>query len=181
MRALFIILFLACFTSQIQAQNEFEQTMIDLVNFVRTEPKKFLKEVVQPYLQENELQTNRFAKTLVRQLEMVKPVHPLIAQNDLMLMARSYADEAGKKGWTNHVQTNQRFKKFAPQFATTGENLHFGSSTPLDIVMSLLIDDNVQGVGHRKNILDPDYTHIGVAFGSHKTYDYIGVMTFGGE
>lgn len=162
------------------SQNETNTEMIRLVNFVRQEPQRFLVEVALPYIQEHELDKSSYSKSLVRTLKTHTSLPPLIENKQLMLMAADYASEAGKKGWIGHIRTDARFKKYAPDIDITGENLQFGSKDALAVVMDLLIDQDVRNLGHRKNILDPDFTEIGVAFGNHKSYDTIGVMVFGG-
>lgn len=177
----FLIFSIGLFTSHICfAQDSREREIIEYVNFVRTAPQEFLEKIASPYIEQEQLTNNRYAKSLIRQLQTQKTLPPLFASDNLMQMAGNYAVEAGKKGWTHHVKTNQRFAQYAPEFETTGENLQFGSETALAIVMELLIDLNVSDLGHRKNILDNDYTHIGVGFSAHRTFQFIGVMTFGG-
>jgi uncharacterized protein YkwD len=178
--------FLLAMTSQLVLSQpliltDTESKIIELVNFARTSPQQFLEEVAKPYIEAKELQRNSYAKSLLRALQNQKPLQKLEVSYSLMAMARDYSLEAGKKGWTNHVRTSARFKKFAPEFETNGENLQFGSHDAVSVVMDLLIDLNVRDLGHRKNILDPDFTHIGVAFGDHRSFATIGVMVFGGN
>jgi uncharacterized protein YkwD len=162
------------------SQEEIHHEIIQLVNFVRQEPQRFLEEIALPYIEENALENNSYAKSLIRALpsQLVLPV--LNKNENLTKMAVDYALEAGKRGWTDHIRTEARFKKYAPKINITGENLQFGSMSALEVVMDLLIDQDVRNLGHRKNILDIDFTEIGVAFDKHKTYEKIGVMVFGG-
>jgi uncharacterized protein YkwD len=44
--------------------------------------------------------------------------------------------------------------------------------------MQLLIDDGIESLGHRKNILEPKYQWIGIAIEPHKTYRTNCVMDF---
>ena len=66
----------------------------------------------------------------------------------------------------------------------TSEIIAFGNSfvasaeSPLDIVMALLIDKNVPGVGHRKIFLT-DYKTVGVSIMPHKTCRNNAVIDFG--
>ena len=50
---------------------------------------------------------------------------------------------------------------------------------PLSIVITLLIDDGIKGLGHRKNILNESYNSVGVAIRPHKSYRVNCVIDFG--
>ena len=167
----------SCFA---QKQQSMEDSIFELVNYVRQEPKRFLTEVAQPYIKSNELENSSYAKSLTRTLQKQNPLPPLSRNKQLMDMAANFAVEAGRKGWTDHVRTDARFKKYAPEIEITGENLQFGSADALSVIMELLIDEGVRNLGHRKNILDPEFSLIGIGFGNHKTFDTIGVIVFGG-
>lgn len=162
------------------SQEEIYQEIIQLVNFVRQEPQRFLEEVALPYIEENELENSSYSKSLIRALRSQRVLPALNKNENLTKMALDYALEAGKRGWTDHIRTEARFKKHAPEIDITGENLQFGSMGAEAVVMDLLIDQDVRNLGHRKNILNIDFTEIGVAFDKHKTYETIGVMVFGG-
>ena len=180
MKIIHLILVLCISSATVIAQETLHKEIVDLVNYVRQEPQKFLDEIAQPYIKENELEKSSYSKSLVRTLKSATPLPPLNENLHLSKMALDYSIEAGKRGWTDHVRTDARFKKYAPEFDLTGENLQFGSEDALSMVMDLLIDQDVRSLGHRKNILDPEFTEVGVAFGKHKTFETIGVMVFGG-
>jgi uncharacterized protein YkwD len=65
------------------------------------------------------------------------------------------------------------------KYTEVGENIYYGPYTPLEIVIQLLIDDGIEDLGHRKNLLSPKFNSIGVAIKPHKTYEYNCVMGFG--
>lgn len=53
----------------------------------------------------------------------------------------------------------------------SGENLAYSDAeTGTDMILQLLVDDGVPDRGHRKNILNSDFTHIGVSCGCHTQY-----------
>ena len=50
----------------------------------------------------------------------------------------------------------------------------------MKITLGLIIDDGVPSRGHRENIYNPDFNHIGVGHGPHKGWDLITTMDFAG-
>lgn len=179
MRVLFTFLsFLIVQTSFSQTNSE--KKVLDYINQVRTNPQLFLKEVALPYIKNNDYSKNRYAKSLIRELEKLDSMRPLAFDNSLQEMSVDFAQEAGKKGWVGHRRVSQRFEKYADHVEITAENLQYGFDDPLDIVMDLLIDVDIPDLGHRKNILDPNFSIIGVSIEEHKSYEFITVMTFGG-
>ncbi|MDX1652117.1 MAG: CAP domain-containing protein [Brumimicrobium sp.] len=162
------------------SQGETEKKVLNYINQVRTNPQKFLEEIAKPYIKEKELDNNRYARSLIRELTKLTPRDSLSFDPKLQLMAEKFREEAGRKGILDHVRIKQRFDQYAPHVEITGENLQFGFDQALDIVMDLLIDEDIPDAGHRRNILDSDFSVIGIAVGTHKTYDFMTVMEFGG-
>jgi uncharacterized protein YkwD len=74
----------------------------------------------------------------------------------------------------------QRTERYGKWEKTTGENIAFGGDKARDIVVQLIVDDGVAGRGHRANIFNADYRTVGVAIGSHKTYQHMCVIDFAG-
>lgn len=179
MKSLLIFLLLS-FSLFCFGQTDSEKKVLDIMNQVRTNPQLFLKDVALPYIKKNELERNRYAKSLIRELERLDSMQPLAFENSLQKMSEDFADEAGKKGWIGHKRTNQRFEKYANHVDFTAENLQYGFDDPVDIVMDLLIDIDIPNLGHRKNILEPKFSIVGVSINKHKSYDFITVMAFGG-
>lgn len=179
MRVLFIF-FCFTFAQASFGQTSSEKKVLNYINQVRTNPQLFLKEVALPYIKENNFSRNRYAKSLIRELEKLDSMQPLTFESSLQEMAVDFAQEAGKKGWVGHRKVSQRFEEFANHVEITAENLQYGFDNPLDIVMDLLIDIDVPNLGHRKNILDPKFSIIGVSIEKHKSYEFITVMAFGG-
>lgn len=86
-----------------------------------------------------------------------------------------HISEQGPSGATGHYSANgnspfQRMDKYLT-YMGTGENLSYGDIVnPEDPVLQLIIDDGVPSRGHRTNIYNADFTHLGVSCGCHKGY-----------
>lgn len=179
MKNLFLILCILISFSGF-SQTTSETKVLDYINQVRTNPQLFLNEVALPYIKNNDFSRNRYAKSLIRELQKQDSIQPLAFESSLQEMSIDFAKEAGRKGWVGHKRVSQRFDKYADHVDFNAENLQYGFNDPLDIVMDLLIDIDIPSLGHRKNILDPNFSIIGVSIEKHKNYEFITVMTFGG-
>ena len=75
---------------------------------------------------------------------------------------------------------SKRVLKFCKPKSTYGENIHFGGSNNdgMEIVISLIIDDDVPSRGHRTNIYKKEFGTVGIAFGPHKRYGEQTTMDF---
>ncbi len=60
----------------------------------------------------------------------------------------------------------------------TGENIAIYSKTGIEAVLQMVIDDGLKSRIHRQNLLTPDYTLVGIAFGTGKNNVGICVLVF---
>ncbi len=156
--------------------NKEEKAVIQLINLARMYPSQFAKNYVAKY---DEKKTGfaygaAYAKdkaSLISTLNETKPMKPLVFDSTMFELARCWNSEAGKSGGVGH---NRKTCKYG----YSGECCSYGFSGALDIVMQLMIDYNVPGYGHRKIILTPYYSKVGIKNGTHKTYTYHSVIDF---
>jgi hypothetical protein len=157
-----------------------ERDVIYYTNLCRLNPKLFADTYVQQYVDENEIKSP-YVNSLFRDLRKATKAEPLKFDKDLYYCARAHAESNGKKGLTGHQNFNARFKKYAPQYRVKGENCDYGNNQAMEVIMSLLIDEDVPDAGHRRNMLEKDYKSIGVAYAPHTKLDHNVVMCFGGQ
>ncbi len=177
------ILTLYLFGTTVSFAQDQEQEVLELLNAVRTNPKEFANTHAQPYIKENELEENRFAKSLLKDLKQTQPMGALQLTKVLTDVARYHANDMGTTGKTGHESTDGtpfhiRVRTQSKAQGMIAENCAYGQTSALDFVMQLLIDDGVESLGHRKNILEPKYQWIGIAIEPHKTYRTNCVMDF---
>lgn len=151
-----------------------EKEVIQITNLFRMHPAKIGDEYLAPYFKKNKKEVNNYTKSLLNDLKKAKPCAALLPEDICMKSALSHAEKMGKSDKTGHDGMSKRLKPYG--FA--GENCDYGHDKALDIIMSLMIDEGVPSLGHRKNILDADYTHIGVSIKPHKKYEHNCVMDF---
>jgi hypothetical protein len=158
-----------------------EKRILYLCNLVRINPKLFRKTYLQEYIDVNKLDIkNYYLSSLISTLEVLKPIQLLRADSNLYEMAKFHAVKMGERGKVGHDGFDSRSKKFLKnKFSIVGENCSYGSFTSTDIFMDLLIDEGISDLGHRKNILRPNFTSMGVSIKPHKSYGINCVMDFG--
>jgi len=122
----------------------------------------------------------------VRFLETVSPVPSLAPSKGMSAAAKDHVNDTGPRGAVGHSGTDgsspmTRMNRHGRWQRTAGENLAYGHGVAREIVMQLIVDDGVPGRGHRRNIFNPAFRRIGVAYGPHGRYGHMCVQTFAGE
>lgn len=160
--------------------NEEEKKVILFMNMARHDGPLFAESFLAAYMQENHLEKNSYTRSLLRDLKKIKGLVPLIPEEDLTSVAQGHATKSGEKGTTGHNGFKQRFEPLMGNpYTHVGENCSYGYEQAIDIVISLLIDEGVKELGHRHNILAPDFNSIGIAIRPHQSYRTNCVMDFG--
>jgi uncharacterized protein YkwD len=159
---------------------ELEQAVITEMNLARTSPRDYVTQRLQPLVSSSSGSYLAALNECISQMNSMAAVGSLSFGNGLYKAAKEWVDTQGAGTSTGH-DTNlyPRIRKYC-SYTKAGENLAYGYSTAKDIVVALLVDNGVQDRGHRKNILDKDYTHVGVSIGSHGRYSTMCCMDFAG-
>jgi len=157
-----------------------EKKVILFMNMARYDGPLFANTFLESYIEEKKLDNSSYIRSLKRDLKKVSGLSPLVAEKDLTAIAQGHARKSGEKGTTGHSGFKERFEPLMGHpYNHVGESCSYGYEKAIDIVISLLIDDGIKGLGHRKNILSPDFNSIGVAIRPHKTFRVNCVMDFG--
>lgn len=119
----------------------------------------------------------------IEALKTVAPLAPLTPCAELEQAALDHANDTELKGLIGHVGsdgsfTPDRIKRYGNWAVQVGENLRYGNDNPRDAVVAWLIDDGRVARGHRKNLLNPDFTYLGAAIGGHEKYGTCVVASF---
>ena len=153
-----------------------EKNVFMYCNLARMYPKKFVefyKEYLKTrtYLLNDYQEGNKYYTSLIRDLKFAKSAPPLLHDQKMYELAKCWAEEAGQLGITGHDRKSC-------EYGYQGENCAYGYSDGVDIVMQLLIDKDVESLGHRKSILDAEYIGMGVAIRFHEKYTNNCVQNF---
>lgn len=115
-----------------------------------------------------------------------QPAGPLELKPGLCRASQDHVDDIGGKGSTSHTGSDgssmqDRIERHGDWTDLIGENICFAEDAASEVVLSLLIDDAVKSRGHRKNIFNPRFKTVGIAFGPHKNFRHVCVMNFSGD
>lgn len=166
--------------SDFEYYNEEEKKVVFFMNLARADGTLFAETILDAYVESNNTPKNSYLKSLHRDLKKVRDLPMLIPEEDLTSIAQGHAVQSGKTGHVGHRNFKKRFEPFMGNpYSNVGENCSYGFKDAIDIVISLLIDDGVKGVGHRKNILNPEFNSVGVAIREHRSYRYNCVIDYG--
>lgn len=108
--------------------------------------------------------------SLISDLKKIKKLSVLQPDNGTYKAAKKHATDQNSHGW-NLLHTGsdgslpeERIHLFSPTMVGSGENIAsrwgYANTTPRDIILDLLIDAGIPGYGHRRNLLNPTWTHI---------------------
>lgn len=155
-----------------------EKEVIYILNLIRSNPALFAKTVLSKYPalsgQGYLVDDVYYYKSLVDTLLKLKPRQLLYPDNACFNSAKCHAYYAGITGYVGHERKTRdcKIKKYY-----YGECCDYGHKDPLDIVLSLLIDEGIPSLGHRTVCLS-DYEKIGVSIQPHKKYGTNAVLDF---
>ena len=153
-----------------------EKDVIWILNMARTSPQLFCETVVKKYAAfslNDELEATTWYKSLVKTMTIMKPVNMLEPNQDCYNSAQCHAYNSGVKGYEGH----ERQGACDAKAFYDGECCDYSNDAAIDIVMSLLIDENVPLLGHRE-ICFGAYKFIGVSTQPHKKWVYNTVLDF---
>ncbi|MBU8878902.1 sporulation protein [Bacillus sp. FJAT-29790] len=114
---------------------------------------------------------------LTNQERVKNGVPALKLDNELSKVARAKSSDMKAKGYFDHNSPTygspfDMMKQFGISYSSAGENIAMGQQSPQEVVNAWMNSE-----GHRKNILNPSFTHIGVghvAEGNYWTQMFIG-------
>ena len=163
--------------------SEQEKQVIFLCNLARMDGALFAATYLAQHMPNNP--SNWYIASLYRDLQSVKGRQPLYPDRRLYATAAYHAADMGRSGRTGHTSSDgtdfaDRVYGGLGEKTYIAENCSYGynNDQAINIVVQLLVDANVPSLGHRKNILNPDLSAIGVAIAPHAIYEYMCVMDF---
>lgn len=176
---------------------EAEKALIFRMNQVRTNPSLFKTQFIEPMLNRYEgnvyvalngdrYQTNEgpsAVRECINYLQTARAVDPLNPSQVLHQSAQAHARDSSMTGIIGHDSSNgtsfvDRLRSYLSANASFGENISYGLTDPLEIVMGFMVDDGVANRGHRDNIMRDVFKYAGSACDTHPTYRSLCVIDY---
>lgn len=128
-----------------------EKEMIDEINTLRSNPSGYCT-YVKNFLEKNDIDedTKTAAKELVDELKKMKPLTPLSVNPIMYSDAKQYGQIMARRNIFEHSELPY------------SENLSIGYQNIRDAIVDLLIDSDIPGRGHRKNLLNERIKYVAV-------------------
>ncbi len=148
--------------------SQLEKDFIYWTNFSRLYPKSFCDSILIPFLQEQPSTNGKEAKQLIVDLSKAGELPMLIPDSRLTSTSNEHAvDLSKRKGVISHQSKDgksfyQRMK-IAGVISCSGENISLGQEDQLIALLLLYLDIGLPDAGHRKNLLNPRFTFMGVS------------------
>jgi uncharacterized YkwD family protein len=97
-------------------------------------------------------------------------LEPLELDTELSAVAKDKSLDMQNKGYFSHNSPTygspfDMMKQYGIDYRTAGENIAKGQTSPEQVVEGWMNSE-----GHRKNIMNPDFTHIGVGHAENGNY-----------
>ncbi len=160
------------------------QQILDYINEMREDPAGFYSKYLKEYIRQGSRRFTRYyTVSLEKDMRRAGNLPPFKVSNTMIKTASyqaKYLKHLGGHTLT-HDAAGLSFEQRMQQAGVgcAGENLYTGENrTALQVVMDLLIDQGVSSLGHRKNLLNPQYKSIGVVVAGYSRGGNIVVMDF---
>ncbi|MEO5893010.1 MAG: hypothetical protein ABIQ31_22360 [Ferruginibacter sp.] len=158
--------------------NDVEKEVIYILNLARAYPKLFANTVLAKYPamsgKERLINNEYYYQSLIKKMLTMEQAPIINPDEKCFTSAACHAKTSGEEGYVGHIRTSNECKV---QQHFLGECCDYGNKEPLNIILSLLIDEDIPSFGHRKILLG-NYSLVGVSMQPHKTYRQNTVLDF---
>lgn len=154
-----------------------EREVIYVLNMARMNPKLFCKTVLSQAHQISDFvdtSNEVYYKSLVKEMMQMEPLPILKPDSLCYVSAHCHAATTGPKGYVGHDRQSADCRK---KQHFHGECCQYGLSSPLAVIVDLLVDQDVESLGHRRNCLG-SYSKMSPSMGPHAKYGIMTVLDF---
>ena len=149
--------------------NAQEKAMLKEINFARCYPKIYAQVMANHLIKfGKKLSFNDFiaGQEIVEELKNMPTQNRLLPDERLYNSAKTHGLDMVKRGYGGHTGSDNsspfdRIKNILGAAYIKGQENLVGGSSPSASVINLLIDGGIGSRGHRYNIINPEWTHVG--------------------
>ena len=181
-----------------EACERIKREVIAQSNRIRTNPKAYIP-ILEEYLKNFDgnlltlpekkeiLETEegpRAYKEAIEFLKNQKPISIIEYDEEASKVAQDYSKFlSNSKGEQveDESQIQHRVEKYLEYDYSISENIDFGGSSGIEVIVNLLVDDGVKNRTHRDNLFSDKYEYYGVGVFEHPEYDYCTVIDYFGD
>lgn len=152
-----------------QSADPISRSFMYWVNYSRLYPKEFRDSALIPYLQQQPRLKGKYANSLLETLDKANALPFLDPEEKLSKAARDHAKDIKRNGGiVSHRSSDgssfgDRMRKVGYR-GCTAENISLGKDNwGLSSLLLLYLDINLPDLGHRKNLLNPNYSKMGIS------------------
>lgn len=175
---------------------ELKNSILKEHNKIRTNPQSYIS-IIEEYLTyfkddvlfkpgETPIQTNEGKSAFLEAISFLKaqkPIREISLNEDLSKAANDHVQDIGPKGLVTHESSqgknlSERIENYSEWEGICAESIDFGSKTGIDIILSFLIDDGLEGRPQRKHIFNEELKFVGISVGEHKEYETVAVLNY---
>ena len=143
-----------------------ERESVYWIGLFRRNPTEFGTRFIRPFLDQFPEMQGPASRSLEKELRATEPLFVLLPAGNLKKAAEIQADYLSSSRQFSHSGPKGKTFKQRMEDAgvkdCAGENLFEGKADPLVALILLLIDQGVEGYGHRKALLNPAFTRVGL-------------------
>lgn len=167
--------------------NVLEDAVFREINALRERPAAYIQAVEEEFAMNSSILAPREGMIVLREVVQTlintPSLNALKYALPLKLAAQDHADDLGQHRHFGHRGTDgslpdERLQRYAFHRKSLGENIGYGAKSARTLVVGLLLDDGIQGRGHRVNILNPAARSIGIGTAEHAVYPCVCVQMF---
>ena len=179
--------------------DKIKKEVIFETNRIRTNPKAYIP-ILERYLEnfddniltrpdKNEcIETQegpRAYKEAIEFLKNQKPIYEMEFDEEVSKVADEYSKILSNSGEEEQGQDDthieERVEKYLDYDYSISENIDFGGSTGIEVMVNLLVDDGDEKRTHRENLFSNKFQYFGVSVASHPEYEFCTVIDYIGD
>lgn len=152
-------------------------------NYSRSNPKRFWDSVISPILTNYPSLNTSYTASLKTDLYNTGSLPYVKPNANLLKISQAFAEEmSSKNAPPSHTSpTGSTFEdrmKASGIVKCAGENVSYGPSNPIMMLVLLYIDEGVPGSGHRRTLLNPTFIEMGVGIAKYSNNNSIVIQDF---